>query len=150
MNEKERVLTLASAARMTGVEQDTLKSLIDEGKLESVKTEGGNLLISESSLKLIIEETQIIELNNNENNLSEDVKKLLSQAAFFIERQESELKVYKERENKQISLLEGAESHINKFLDQLNQLQKQNISLSNENRDLLKTLMELKLKNEGK
>ena len=65
MNEKERVLTLASAARMTGVEQDTLKSLIDEGKLESVKTEGGNLLISESSLKLIIEETQIIELNNN-------------------------------------------------------------------------------------
>ena len=57
MNEKERVLTLASAARMTGVEQDTLKSLIDEGKLESVKTEGGNLLISESSLKLIIEET---------------------------------------------------------------------------------------------
>ena len=97
MNEKERVLTLASAARMTGVEQDTLKSLIDEGKLESVKTEGGNLLISESSLKLIIEETQIIELNNNENNLSEDVKKLLSQAAFFIERQESELIVYKER-----------------------------------------------------
>lgn len=150
MNEKERVLTLASAARMTGVEQDTLKSLIDEGKLESVKTESGNLLISESSLKLILEETQIVELKNNENNLSEDVKKLLSQAAFFIERQESELKVYKERENKQISLLEGAESHINKFLDQLNQLQKQNISLSNENRDLLKTLMELKLKNEGK
>ena len=150
MNEKERVLTLASAARMTGVEQDTLKSLIDEGKLESVKTEGGNLLISESSLKLIIEETQIIELNNNENNLSEDVKKLLSQAAFFIERQESELKIYKDRERKQISLLEGAEVHINKFLDQMNQLQKQNISLSNENRDLLKTLMELKLKNEGK
>lgn len=150
MNEKERVLTLASAARMTGVEQDTLKSLIDEGKLESVKTEGGNLLISESSLKLIIEETQIIELNNNENNLSEDVKKLLSQAAFFIERQESELKIYKDREKKQIALLEGAESHINKFLDQMNQLQKQNISLSNENRDLLKTLMELKLKNEGK
>ena len=150
MNEKERVLTLASAARMTGVEQDTLKSLIDEGKLESVKTESGNLLISESSLKLILEETQIVELKNNENNLSEDVKKLLSQAAFFIERQESELKVYKERENKQISLLEGAEIHINKFLDQLNQLQKQNISLSNENRDLLKTLMELKLKNEGK
>ena len=150
MNEKERVLTLASAARMTGVEQDTLKSLIDKGKLESVKTEGGNLLISESSLKLIIEETQIIELNNNENNLSEDVKKLLSQAAFFIERQESELKIYKDREKKQISLLEGAESHINKFLDQMNQLQKQNISLSNENRDLLKTLMELKLKNEGK
>ena len=69
MNEKERVLTLASAARMTGVEQDTLKSLIDEGKLESVKTEGGNLLISESSLKLIIEETQIIELNNNDKYL---------------------------------------------------------------------------------
>ena len=120
--------------------------MIDEGKLEAVKTEGGNLLISESSLKLILEESQIIETSHSENILSEDVKKLLSQAAFFIERQESELKTYKERERKQISLLEGAEVHINKFLDQLNELQKQNISLSNENRDLLKTLMELKIK----
>ena len=146
MDDKERVLTLASASRMTGVEQKKLQSMIDEGKLEAVKTEGGNLLISESSLKLILEESQIIETSHSENILSEDVKKLLSQAAFFIERQESELKTYKERERKQISLLEGAEVHINKFLDQLNELQKQNISLSNENRDLLKTLMELKIK----
>ena len=98
MDEKERVLTLASASRMTGVEQKKLQLMIDDGKLEAVKTEGGNLLISESSLKLIIEESQIVETNHNQNTLSEDVKKLLSQAAFFIERQESELKTYKERE----------------------------------------------------
>tara|TARA_B100001248_G_scaffold111354_1_gene83204 strand:+ start:5849 stop:6292 length:444 start_codon:yes stop_codon:yes gene_type:complete len=146
MDDKERVLTVASASRMTGVEQKKLQSMIDEGRLEAVKTEGGNLLISESSLKLILEESQIIENSHSDNILSEDVKKLLSQAAFFIERQESELKTYKERERKQISLLEGAEVHINKFLDQLNELQKQNITLSNENRDLLKTLMELKIK----
>ena len=146
MDDKERVLTVASASRMTGVEQKKLQSMIDEGRLEAVKTEGGNLLISESSLKLILEESQIIENSHSDNILSEDVKKLLSQAAFFIERQESELKTYKERERKQISLLEGAEVHINKFLDQLNELQKQNISLSNENRDLLKTLMKLKIK----
>ena len=106
MDDKERVLTLASASRMTGVEQKKLQSMIDEGRLEAVKTEGGNLLISESSLKLILEESQIVETNHSENTLSEDVKKLLSQAAFFIERQESELKTYKERERKQISLLE--------------------------------------------
>ena len=146
MDDKESVFTVASASRMTGVEQKKLQSMIDEGRLEAVKTEGGNLLISESSLKLILEESQIIETSHSENILSEDVKKLLSQAAFFIERQESELKTYKERERKQISLLEGAEVHINKFLDQLNELQKQNISLSNENRDLLKTLMKLKIK----
>ena len=146
MDNKEKVLTLASAARKVGMDPEELRELIYEGKLDAVETEGGNLLISESSLKLIVEESQIVETNHNENTLSEDVKKLLSQAAFFIERQESELKTYKERERKQISLLEGAEVHINKFLDQLNELQKQNISLSNENRDLLKTLMELKIK----
>ena len=145
MDEKERVLTLASASRMTGVEQKKLQLMIDDGKLEAVKTEGGNLLISESSLKLIIEESQILETNHNENTLSEDVKKLLSQAAFFIERQESELKTYKEREGKHISLLENAELHINKALDQLDNLQKQNLILSNENRDLLKTLLKLKI-----
>ena len=95
MNDKERVLTLASASRMTGVEHKKLQLMIDEGRLEAVKTEGGNLLISESSLKLILEESQIVETNHDENTLSEDVKKLLSQAAFFIERQESELKTYK-------------------------------------------------------
>ena len=57
MDDKERVLTLASASRMTGVEQKKLQSMIDEGRLEAVKTEGGNLLISESSLKLILEES---------------------------------------------------------------------------------------------
>ena len=147
MDDKERVLTLASAARKAGFDPDDLKVMIAEGKLDAVETEGGNLLISENSLKLIIKESQVIEqLETNQDIITEDVKKLLSQAAFFIERQESELKTYKEREKKQISLLEGAEVHINKFLDQLNELQKQNISLSNENRDLLKTLMELKIK----
>ena len=147
MDDKERVLTLASAARKAGFDPDDLKVMIAEGKLDAVETEGGNLLISENSLKLIIKESQVIEqLETNQDIITEDVKKLLSQAAFFIERQESELKTYKERERKQISLLEGAEVHINKFLDQLNELQKQNISLSNENRDLLKTLMELKIK----
>ena len=145
MDDKERVLTLASASRMTGVEQNKLQLMIDEGRLEAVKTEGGNLLISESSLKLILEESQIIESNHGENTLSEDVKKLLSQAAFFIERQESELKTYKEREGKHISLLENAELHINKALDQLDNLHKQNLILSNENRDLLKTLLKLKI-----
>jgi hypothetical protein len=42
-------------------------------------------------------------------------------------------------------LLENAEIHINKALDQLNNLQKQNLLLSNENRDLLKTLLKLKI-----
>ena len=39
MDDKERVLTLASASRMTGVEQKKLQSMIDEGRLEAVKTE---------------------------------------------------------------------------------------------------------------
>ena len=111
-----------------------------------LKQRGGNLLISESSLKQIIEESQIIESDlDNQNSIGSDVKNLLSQAAFFIERQESELKTYKEREGKHISLLEGAEIHINKALDQLNDLHKQNSLLSNENRDLLKTLLKLKI-----
>ncbi len=119
--------------------------MISEGKLDAVETEGGNLLISENSLKLIIKESQIIDFESNSQEIiTEDVKQLLSQAAFFIERQESELKTYKEREGKHISLLENAEIHINKALDQLNNLQKQNLLLSNENRDLLKTLLKLK------
>ena len=120
--------------------------MISEGKLDAVETEGGNLLISENSLKLIIKESQIIDFESNSQDIiTEDVKQLLSQAAFFIERQESELKTYKEREGKHISLLENAEIHINKALDQLNNLQKQNLLLSNENRDLLKTLLKLKI-----
>ena len=146
MDDKERVLTLASAARKAGVNPDELKVMISEGKLDAVETEGGNLLISENSLKLIIKESQIIDFESNSQEIiTEDVKKLLSQAAFFIERQESELKTYKEREGKHISLLENAEIHINKALDQLNNLQKQNLLLSNENRDLLKTLLKLKI-----
>ena len=146
MDDKERVLTLASAARKAGVNRDELKVMISEGKLDAVETEGGNLLISENSLKLIIKESQIIDFESNSQDIiTEDVKQLLSQAAFFIERQESELKTYKEREGKHISLLENAEIHINKALDQLNNLQKQNLLLSNENRDLLKTLLKLKI-----
>ena len=146
MDDKERVLTLASAARKAGIDPDDLKLMINEGRLDAVETEGGNLLISESSLKIIIEESQIIESDlDNQNSIGSDVKNLLSQAAFFIERQESELKTYKEREGKHISLLEGAEIHINKALDQLNDLHKQNSLLSNENRDLLKTLLKLKI-----
>ena len=146
MDDKERVLTLASAARKAGVNPDELKVMISEGKLDAVETEGGNLLISENSLKLIIKESQIIDFESNSQEIiTEDVKQLLSQAAFFIERQESELKTYKEREGKHISLLENAEIHINKALDQLNNLQKQNLQLSNENRDLLKTLLKLKI-----
>ena len=146
MDDKERVLTLASASRKAGVNPDELKVMISEGKLDAVETEGGNLLISENSLKLIIKESQIIDFESNSQEIiTEDVKQLLSQAAFFIERQESELKTYKEREGKHISLLENAEIHINKALDQLNNLQKQNLLLSNENRDLLKTLLKLKI-----
>jgi hypothetical protein len=146
MDDKERVLTLASAARKAGIDPDDLRAMIIDGKLDAVETEGGNLLISENSLKLIIEESQIIELDHdNQGSINEDVKKLLSQAAFFIERQESELKIYKERESKHISLLEGAEIHINKALDQLNDLHQQNSLLSNENRSLLKTLLKLKI-----
>ena len=146
MDDKERVLTLASAARKAGIDPDDLKVMIIDGKLDAVETEGGNLLISENSLKLVIEESQVIESDHeNQGPINEDVKQLLSQAAFFIERQESELKIYKERESKHISLLEGAEIHINKALDQLNDLHKQNLLLSNENRSLLKTLLKLKI-----
>ena len=146
MDDKERVLTLASAARKAGIDPDDLKVMIIDGKLDAVETEGGNLLISENSLKLVIEESQVIESDHgNQDPINEDVKQLLSQAAFFIERQESELKIYKERESKHISLLEGAEIHINKALDQLNDLHKQNSLLSNENRSLLKTLLKLKI-----
>ena len=146
MDDKERVLTLASASRKAGIDPDDLKAMIVDGKLDAVETEGGNLLISENSLKLVIEESQIIESDSyNQDPINEDIKQLLSQAAFFIERQESELKTYKERESKHISLLGGAEIHINKVLDQLNDLNKQNLLLSNENRNLLKTLLKLKI-----
>ena len=62
MDSKEKVLTLASAARKVGIDPDDLKQLIFDGKLDAVETEGGNLLIGEESLKGIIKEIQSTEL----------------------------------------------------------------------------------------
>ena len=118
MDNKEKVLTLASAARKVGIEAEELRELIYEGKLDAVETEGGNLLIGEESLKGIIKEIETTELDQKEYEheiiLHDDIKILLSQAANFIERQEEELKIYREREEKHISLLKGAEKQINK------------------------------------
>ena len=41
MDDKERVLTLASAARKAGIDPDDLKAMIIDGKLDAVETEGG-------------------------------------------------------------------------------------------------------------
>ena len=79
--------------------------------------------------------------------LNDDIKILLSQAANFIERQEEELKIYREREEKHISLLKGAEKQINKTLDQISILYSHNIKLGNENRKILKKLIEIQSKN---
>ena len=149
MDNKEKVLTLASAARKVGVDPDELKNLIFEGKLDAVETEGGNLLIGEESLKGIIKEIETTEITNQEQELilHDDIKILLSQAANFIERQEDELKIYREREEKHISLLKGAEKQISKTLDQLNVLYAHNIKLGNENRKILKKLIEIQSKN---
>ena len=57
MDNKEKVLTLASAARKVGIDPEELRELINEGRLDAVETEGGNLLIGEESLKGIIKET---------------------------------------------------------------------------------------------
>ena len=123
MDNKEKVLTLASAARKVGMDPEELRELIYEGKLDAVETEGGNLLIGEESLKGIIKEIETTEITNQEQEqeliLHDDIKILLSQAANFIERQEDELKIYREREEKHISLLKGAEKQISKTLDQL-------------------------------
>ena len=51
MDNKEKVLTLASAARKVGMDPEELRELIYEGKLDAVETEGGNLLIGEESLR---------------------------------------------------------------------------------------------------
>ena len=73
-----------------------------------------------------MQEIETTEITNQEQEqeliLHDDIKILLSQAANFIERQEDELKVYREREEKHISLLKGAEKQISKTLDQLNVL----------------------------
>ena len=153
MDNKEKVLTLASAARKVGIEAEELRELIYEGKLDAVETEGGNLLIGEESLKGIIKEIETTELAQKEDEheheiiLHDDIKILLSQAANFIERQEEELKIYREREEKHISLLKGAEKQINKTLDQINILYSHNIKLGNENRKILKKLIEIQSKN---
>ena len=137
MDNKEKVLTLASAARKVGMDPEELRELIYLGKLDAVETEGGNLLIGEESLKEIIKEIEITEITKQEQEkelgqeliLHDDIKILLSQAANFIERQEDELKIYREREEKHISLLKGAEKQISKTLDQLNILYAHNIKL---------------------
>ena len=151
MDNKEKVLTLASAARKVGIEAEELRELIYEGKLDAVETEGGNLLIGEESLKGIIKEIETTELAQKEHEheiiLHDDIKILLSQAANFIERQEEELKIYREREEKHISLLKGAEKQINKTLDQISILYSHNIKLGNENRKILKKLIEIQSKN---
>ena len=101
--------------------------------------------------KGIIKEIETTELDQKEYEheiiLHDDIKILLSQAANFIERQEEELKIYREREEKHISLLKGAEKQINKTLDQINILYSHNIKLGNENRKILKKLIEIQSKN---
>lgn len=148
MDSKEKVLTLASAARKVGLDPDELKQLIYDGKLDAVETEGGNLLIGEESLKGIIKEIQSTELSHQEvsNIIPDDIKMLLSQAANFIERQEEELKIYRDREEKHISLLKGAEKQISKTLDQLNVLYLHNLNLNKENRKILHKLITIQSK----
>ena len=148
MDSKEKVLTLASAARKVGADPDELKQLIYDGKLDAVETEGGNLLIGEESLKGIIKEIQSTELSHQEvsNIIPDDIKMLLSQAANFIERQEEELKIYRDREEKHISLLKGAEKQISKTLDQLNVLYLHNLNLNKENRKILQKLITIQSK----
>jgi len=148
MDSKEKVLTLASAARKVGLDPDELKQLIYDGKLDAVETEGGNLLIGEESLKGIIKEIQSTELSHQEvsNLIPDDIKILLSQAATFIERQEEELKVYRDREENYISLLKGAEKQISKTLDQLNVLYLHNLNLNKENRKILQKLITIQSK----
>ena len=65
MDNKEKVLTLASAARKVGMDPEELRELIYEGKLDAVETEGGNLLIGEESLKGIIKEIETTEITNH-------------------------------------------------------------------------------------
>jgi len=148
MDSKEKVLTLASAARKVGLDPDELEQLIYDGKLDAVETEGGNLLIGEESLKGIIKEIQSTELSHQEisNMIPDDIKMILSQAASFIERQEEELKVYRDREEKHISLLKGAEKQISKTLDQLNVLYLHNLNLNKENRKILKKIITIQSK----
>lgn len=145
MESKERVLTLASAARRVGIDPEELRQLIDGGTLDVVETEGGNILIGENALKGIIKDIQTVEASkpNIGSIIPDEIKGLLAQAASFIERQENELSIYREREEKHISLLKGAEKQISKALDQLSLLYENNINLNNENRKILKSLIKI-------
>lgn len=145
MESKERVLTLASAARRAGIDPEELRQLIDVGTLDVVETEGGNILIGENALKGIIKDIQTVEVSkpNIGSIIPDEIKGLLAQAANFIERQENELSIYREREEKHISLLKGAEKQISKALDQLSLLYENNINLNNENRKILKSLIKI-------
>ena len=106
MESKERVLTLASAARRAGIDPEELRQLIDVGTLDVVETEGGNILIGENALKGIIKDIQTVEVSkpNIGSIIPDEIKGILAQAASFIERQENELSIYREREEKHISL----------------------------------------------
>ena len=134
MESKERVLTLASAARRAGIDPEELRQLIAGGTLDVVETEGGNILIGENALKGIIKDIQTVEATkpNIGSIIPDEIKGLLAQAASFIERQE-----------KHISLLKGAEKQISKALDQLSLLYANNINLNNENRKILKSLIKI-------
>ncbi len=152
MESKERVLTLASAARRAGIDPEELRQLIDVGTLDVVETEGGNILIGENALKGIIKDIQTLEATkpNIGSIIPDEIKGLLAQAANFIERQENELSIYREREEKHISLLKGAEKQISKALDQLSLLYENNINLNKENRKILKSLIKIQSDSQAK
>ena len=152
MESKERVLTLASAARRVGIDPEELRQLIDGGTLDVVETEGGNILIGENALKGIIKDIQTVEVSkpNIGSIIPDEIKGLLAQAANFIERQENELSIYREREEKHISLLKGAEKQISKALDQLSLLYENNINLNKENRKILKSLIKIQSDSQAK
>ena len=152
MESKERVLTLASAARRAGIDPEELRQLIDVGTLDVVETEGGNILIGENALKGIIKDIQTVEVSkpNIGSIIPDEIKGLLAQTASFIERQENELSIYREREEKHISLLKGAEKQISKALDQLSLLYENNINLNKENRKILKSLIKIQSDSQAK
>ena len=152
MESKERVLTLASAARRVGIDPEELRQLIDGGTLDVVETEGGNILIGENALKGIIKDIQTVEVSkpNIGSIIPDEIKGLLAQAANFIERKENELSIYREREEKHISLLKGAEKQISKALDQLSLLYENNINLNKENRKILKSLIKIQSDSQAK
>ncbi|SUZ95073.1 uncharacterized protein METZ01_LOCUS47927 [marine metagenome] len=152
MESKERVLTLASAARRAGIDPEELRQLIDGGTLDVVETEGGKYFNRRKYSKRNIKDIQTIEATkpNIGSIIPDEIKGLLAQAANFIERQENELSIYREREEKHISLLKGAEKQISKALDQLSLLYENNINLNKENRKILKSLIKIQSDSQAK